>query len=221
MTAVDVRAQEGVLWQAQSHARFWEPGAEDFARRKLHLPGGVPVTGAAYDRLRIAPYQLLDGPTPGNQVTSVGLALLWNQLVNGVKAWNVGGASTAITGIGVGDSTTADSKADTDLLGSSKAYRGCDTGYPRRFGSLHPITGLDLTEGQALFSGSFAAGEANLTWNEYVILVPTASATAFSNTASTGTKPSNYTALNRKSPAGLGVKTNGTPAQIFILLTIA
>jgi len=60
--------------------------------------------------------------------------------------------------IGVGDSTTAADATQTDLLGTNKAYKGMDAGYPT-YGSNQKI----------VFRATFGDDEANFDWNEWVV----------------------------------------------------
>jgi hypothetical protein len=59
------------------------------------------------------------------------------------------------TFIGVGSSITAFDPAQTDLLGTSKFRQGMDEGYPQR------------TDNAITFKATFAAEDANFSWNEY------------------------------------------------------
>lgn len=227
MTAPSVleRLEQG-NWGARSFARFWEPGVEDYARRKLHLPAGAHVDAAMLDALKVAPYREVDGPVPGNQVTNDGLQRLWIQLCAGSRAWTATSAGSGFTGIAVGNATSgSDAKADTDLAGSSKSYRACDNTFPLLYPSTHPVTAVALTQGQALFSTTFGSGEANFDWNEYGVLVPNSSASAVSTgTAAAASLASfgggNYKLLNHKLPAGLGTKTSGASASLYVLISI-
>jgi len=57
--------------------------------------------------------------------------------------------------IGVGDSTTAFAKTQTDLQGTNKLRKKVDAGYPT-------ISGSTLT-----FRATFTTSEANFAWNEW------------------------------------------------------
>lgn len=211
-------AADPVLWQARSFARFWEPGAQEWTHKRLHLPDGMHVTAAHYDKARVPTYREADGPIPGNLITNGGLVALFSQLRNGTKDWAASGASSGWTGLGVGDSTTPEAKTQTDLIGT-KSFRWCDQTYPLLYPSAHPVAGQPaLTQGQILFGTTFAAGEANGSWNEYGAIVPNGSATILSGAAVTSL-PTNYVLLNRKSPAGLGDKAAGAPASLYVLCT--
>ncbi len=59
--------------------------------------------------------------------------------------------------IGVGDSNTPASKSQTDLLGTNKAYKAMDSGYPS-------VSGTTVT-----FRATFGSTEANFAWNEFTI----------------------------------------------------
>ncbi len=207
-------------WTSLPVARFWEPGVEEWTRKRLYLPDGEHVTAAHYRKLCIAPYEENVGPT--NVLTSVGLTQLWSQLIAGTKDWAVAASGSGFTGIAVGDGATASVAANTDLSGSSKAYRQCDNTFPLRFGANHPTTAVALTQGQACFGVTYASGEANFVWDEYAILIPNSSAVAASAAATTkaGYGGGNYIILNRRAPAGLGTKANGAPASLYILISI-
>lgn len=223
MTITREHVCEGT-WHARSFARFWEPGVEEWAREKLYLPEGAHIDAAMYDRLKVAPFREADGPIPGNQLVSVGLSFLWSQLISGTKDW-APTSTTGFTGLAVGTGTTADAVGDTDLVGGSKSYRVCDDTFPRRFGAVHPTTGVSLTQGQSVFGVTYASGEANFSWDEYAVLVPNSSASAVSTATTAATSKAafgggNYSLLNRKSPAGLGIKASGAPASLYVMITI-
>lgn len=197
-------------WNARSVARFWEPGAEAWARKRLHLPEGGHVSAAMLDKLRIDPYREQDGPVPGNRLVTFGLAALTNQLVNGVRAWTPTSGGSGYVALAVGTGTTADAIADQDMSGGSKFYRVCDNTYPTR------------SNGVLTFLTTYASGEANFSWDEYGVFVPTSGSAAFTGgvTSRASLSNGNHVMLNRKSPAGLGVKSNGSTASLQLTITI-
>lgn len=67
--------------------------------------------------------------------------------------------------IGVGDSTTAFSAAQTDLLGTNKFRKGMDATYPTRAANV-------LT-----FQSTYAPAEANFAWNEWGVFNSVSGAT--------------------------------------------
>jgi hypothetical protein len=74
----------------------------------------------------------------------------------------IGGSETAFSNanarIGVGDSTTAESAAHTDLQASTnKTYKGMSASYPQ-------VAGTTMT-----FRAVFTGAEANYAWQEFVI----------------------------------------------------
>lgn len=202
-------------WSAHAVARFWEPGVEEFARKRLYLPDGAHVQAADYDRLRIAPFAEKDGPTPGNLLIGVGLTALLSQLKSGTKDWAASSAGSGFTGLAVGTGTTTAVIGDTDLTGGSKSYRVCDDTYP--------TISTDGLGGHMTFQVTYASGEANFSWDEYAALVPNGSASAASGSAASSKAAfggGNYILLNHKAPAGLGVKANGAPATLNLVITI-
>lgn len=205
-------------WAARSHAVFWEPGVEDWARRKLWLPEDAHVDAATLRGLKIEPHKVVDGPVPGNQLLNTGLAVMFNLLVLGTPAWAKTLSGVGSTGIAVGNGTTADNASQTDLSGSSKSYRVCDEAFPKRYLATHPVTGVTLTQGQLLFATTFASGEANFAWDEYGAMV-ILSGSQLSGAAVTSA-PGNFGLLNRKSPAGLGSKSSGATASLYLLITV-
>ena len=213
-----------VGWKCEVRARFWEPGTEEHVRRKLYLPAGAHVSAAMLDRLKVRPFRVAEGPTPGNRLTSAGLAAMTSQWISGTKDWAVSSGGSGWTGLAVGNGTTADAIGDTDLVGATKSYRVCDNGFPKRVGATSSGTGAVLTSGQFELGATFASGEANHAWDEYGGLVPNSSASAATGAATTSKAAfggGNYILLNRKAPAGLGTKTAGSPAELYMVLTIS
>lgn len=113
-----------------------------------------------------------------NLAVTAGLQLLADLLIGaGGTAFNNANAR-----IGVGDSTTAATVAQTDLQASTnKLRKAMDATFPSRSGTT------------LSFKSSFGTGEANFAWNEFAVF----------NAAAAGTM------LNRKVES-LGVKSSGT-----------
>jgi len=141
---------------------------------------GVPVE-------ELEPYDVVEVGQPGNMLMNVGINQLWSQLKINTQLWD-----QTHTGIGVGNSTTAESASHNDLQGASKRYNQCDSGFPA-------LPGVQNIQ----FAATFGTSEANFAWNEYSLIVPNTT-TAF--TPGT-TKPTNYVILNRK-VVSLGTKTS-------------
>lgn len=132
------------------------------AKKTAH-PGGLPLS----DRMRwqprwtihkyrgnIAPENLYAvEDIDGNLLLNVGITEMLNLLI--------GGAATAFSAanarLGVGDSTTAASAAQTGLqAATNKAYRSMDAGYPQ-------VSGQTVT-----FKSTFGGTDANYAWQEFV-----------------------------------------------------
>jgi hypothetical protein len=129
---------------------------------------------AEFQRL-FKPYEVISGE--GNCLLNSGIDELWD-IVCGDSANHFNNAGAQI---GVGDSNTAASAAQTDLqAAANKTYKGMDGGYPTS------------TSQKANFKASFGASDANYAWNEWVVKQATSSK-----------------CLNRKVES-LGTKTGGT-----------
>jgi hypothetical protein len=120
------------------------------------------------------PYEVIEGED--NCLLNTGIDEMWDLIV-GDSANHFNNTSAQI---GVGDSNTAASPTQTDLLGSNKTYKGMEATYPTS------------TSQKATFKASFGESDANYTWNEWVVK------------QSTSAK-----CLNRKVDA-LGTKSGGT-----------
>jgi hypothetical protein len=60
--------------------------------------------------------------------------------------------------LGVGDSSTAESATQTGLLGTNKAFKAMDNGYPQRSGQT------------AEWRSTFGGTDANFAWNEFTVV---------------------------------------------------
>ncbi len=127
---------------------------------------------------RFTPYEVIE--QEGNCLLNSGIDEIWD-LVTGVVSGNDHIFDNAHAQIGVGDSNTAAVATQTDLQAAvNKQYNGMEATYPTS------------TSQQATFKASFATGEANYAWNEWVIRQSTSGI-----------------CLNRKVEA-LGTKASGT-----------
>lgn len=125
----------------------------------------------------------------GNLLMTAGANALWTALTGGAIA----AFSNANANIGVGDSSTAESAAQTDLQASSnKLRKGMDAGYPQ------------VSTNQVMFRATFTGGEANFAWNEFGVF----------NASSSGTM------LNRKA-AAIGTKASGAVWVLTVIITLS
>jgi hypothetical protein len=98
------------------------------------------------------PYEIIEGE--GNCLLNTGIDEMWDLIV-GDSASHF---SNAAAQIGVGDSNTAAAASQTDLqAATNKTYKSMESGYPAS------------TAQKATFKASFGAGDANYTWNEWVV----------------------------------------------------
>lgn len=127
----------------------------------------------------------------GNILLAEGIGEVWD-LVCGLGSPIA--FSNANAYIGVGDSTTAESAAHTDLqAASNKTYKAMSATYPQRSGTT------------VTFQSAFASGDANYAWQEFTV----------SNT-SAGTGKN----LNRKVSAQ-GTKASGQTWTVQLQITLS
>lgn len=100
--------------------------------------------------------------TEGNVALREGLYLLTG-IISGIDTtsakWDAANAR-----IGVGNSTTPEDSSQTGLLGTNKAFKGMDTGYPQRAAS--ETASPQFVRWRATFGGN----EANFAWNEFTVV---------------------------------------------------
>jgi hypothetical protein len=117
------------------------------------------------------PYEVRLGE--GNCLLNSGIDEMWD-LICGDSANHFNNAGTQI---GVGDSNTAAAATQTDLqAATNKTYKAMDSGYPAS------------TSQKATFKASFASGEANHAWNEWVVKQSTSGKCLNRKVESLGTK---------------------------------
>lgn len=95
--------------------------------------------------------------------------------------------------LGVGDSNAAENASQTGLQGTSKTFKGMDTGYPQRSGQ------------QAEWRATFGSAEGNHAWEEFTVV----------NAADDSGKN-----LNRK-VASKGTKTSGETWTLSLKITFS
>ena len=180
-------AWEHIRYQTKWTCEKWSEDAVDFARRKLGLSKETQVGSI-----------LLQSITPpedcevifGNLLVNEGIQRMLDLLI--VAGGN--GFNNANAYIGVGDTATAASATDTELLATANAanrfYKGMVATWPQR------------TNQTVDWKADFTTTEANFAWNEWT--VATGATTASGSGFLVGT-----TNLNRKVQS-LGTKASGT-----------
>lgn len=125
----------------------------------------------------------------GNLLLTAGATALWTALTGG----SITAFSNANAYIGVGDSSTAESAAQTDLqAASNKARKAMDATYPQ------------VSTNTCVFKSTFGTSDANFAWAEWGLF----------NASTAGTM------LNRK-VASLGTKTNAATWALTITLSLS
>jgi hypothetical protein len=132
------------------------------------------------------------------QLTAIENNILVNTGIN--EAWKLicGGTATAFDNanayLGVGDSSTGEDAAQTDLQAATNKLRvGMDTSYPT-YG----------TSQQATWRATFGGSDANFAWQEFAVF----------NASTSGVM------LNRKVP-DQGTKTSGQTWQLTLTITLS
>jgi hypothetical protein len=165
----------------------------------LHrLPGIVVphITGEQMFALNMEPYGVAD--EPGNLLLNAGINRMGSLLIAGGGQ----GYNNANTAIGVGDTATAAAATQTDLSAAVNAanryFQMADATFP-----TFAVQVLTVT-------ATFATGNGNFVWNEWMIDQHTAS----------GATASVAAALNRKVVA-LGTKTSAAAWAFTVTITIS
>ncbi len=172
--------------------------AEAYLIEKL----GRKPTLADYERYKITPDEVLEGPQPGNLLLNVGVNQLWARCATAEQVWDATHGA-----IGTGDSSTAASAGQTDLQAASNKYYQVWAGLP--------TTGASQA---IVFQSTFATGNGNYAWNEYGVVIPDTGTAYTSGT----TKQASYIMLNRKAGAGLlGTKTSAQSWTFTVTMTLA
>ncbi len=181
------------LWSAHAAVDKWDADQTTWATRRLNR---APVA-ADFADLHIRPAEMAE--VAGNLATTAGLTRITSLIIGG------GGQAATNTSarLGVGDSTTAATVADTDL--------GAASGSTHRWFQVMDATYPQTSAGVITFKSSFGGSDGNFAWQEWCVDIGTP-------TVSSGATV-NATMLNHKI-ASLGTKASGTWA-LTATLTIA
>lgn len=187
--AVDDRAKATTVWRV----RRWDEDATRWVKKRSGL---IEPAGADFMRLGVLPYN--ESEVVGNLITNAGWTRLMNLLTNqgGTQAYDA-----THTRIGVGNSNTAETYADTDL--------GAAAGSANRWFQL--VSGAGSLGTRTLsWSATFGGSDGNFAWNEFGIDAGTAS-------GNTVTAP----LLNHKAGIAQGTKANGQTWTATATLTFS
>ncbi len=174
---------DGINWHAHARVDKFDDEQVEWVRNKT----GVLVPQGDLLSQHVVPYEVTEAD--GNLLTTAGLTRLASLLIAGGGQ----GLTNTATRLGVGNSNTAATIADTDLgasAGSSNRYfMTMDATYPSASGAV--VTA----------KATFATGDGNFQWQEWGLDIGTP-------TVSAGTTV-NATLLNHKI-ASLGTKVSGS-----------
>lgn len=193
-------AADGGMWVCTSKVIKYDPDSIELIKRSW--TNGVEPDGNTLRAMETAglvePDEVLEGV--GNLLVTVGLNRITNLIIGG------GGAAmnNAQMFCGVGDSTTAAAVGDTALgAATNKYYQGIDATYPTQ------------SNGVISANCTFASGNANYAWQEWVWGVATGTLTA--GTTPPGTSP---IIINHKVQS-LGTKVTGSVWTLQASITIS
>lgn len=173
-----------IRWKAHARIEKWSDHAVAHAQR---ITGQDAVTGDEMAALGLTPDDVVD--IPDNLVTTAGLQRITNLIIG------AGGQALTQTAtrLGVGNSSTAATVGQTDLVAAAGATN-------RLFKALD--TAPTAVNGVMTFKTTFQGADANFAWNEWALDVGTP-------TVADGTTV-NALMVNRRVPGtSMGTKTSG------------
>lgn len=145
-----------IYWRAAYTVEKYAAGAEDVRAGRYGSSAGVDAGS------RVVPYERISGE--GNMLLNGGADLLWN-LAKAPGTTAVNQQTTylnAHAAIGVGNSTAAAVRTQTDLQGASKYRKGMEATYPQH------TTGTASTAARNMvFRSLYSTAMANFAWQEW------------------------------------------------------
>jgi hypothetical protein len=204
--------REAFNWRCRVHVDKWDDDATAWVARRSGL---VTPNAQDFAALKVRPYEVTYGPDPGNQLLdtspAVGVEAMMKH-VFGASQYSI--ADQTHSGLGVGNSTTADANNQTGLSASSpnRCWMQSDSTFPT----------VDVNTGVVTLKATFGSSLANFAWEEYGCCIPNQAAapTVVGTSGQDVAVPTNYAMLNRKSPAALGTKGSGSSWALTMTLTI-
>jgi hypothetical protein len=143
-------------WRCEAVIEKYAAGADDVRR------GTYGSSAGAYAGQPVVPYERQH--VDGNMLLNSGADLLWI-FAMGPGTTSVNQAKTyfnAHASIGVGNSTTAAARTQTDLQGASKFRKGMEASYPQH------TTGTGSTNNRNItFRSLYSTAMANFAWKEW------------------------------------------------------
>jgi len=197
-----------IKWQP--HARI-EKYSPEVVGELTRILGHEPSDGD-FARLGADPFAITE--VDGNMIVNGGLGRI-NNLIIGTGSTAAFTASQSV--IGVGSSSTAEARSQTDL----QATAGAGNRWMQATSVAPTVTTTTNTNDTISCGSSFATGDANFAWNEWCWVVSTGTITATSAVLS-GTVPGSTgnTMLNRK-VASMGTKASGAVWVFTTTVTLA
>jgi len=199
---------DGIKWQP--HARI-EKYSPDVVAELTRILGHEPRDGE-FKELGADPFAITE--VDGNMIVNGGLGRI-NNLIIGTGSTAAFNSTQSV--IGVGNSSTAEARSQTDL----QATAGASNRWMQATSVAPTVTTTTNTNDTISCGSSFASGDGNFAWNEWCWVVSTGTITATSAVLS-GTVPGSTgnTMLNRK-VASMGTKASGAVWVFTTTVTLA
>jgi hypothetical protein len=167
----------------------WDTDQIAWARRKLELPPRIEPAARHFGTLKVRPFDVYERPDC-NLIQDAG----WQLLMNGLAGTAITKFSSTVGRIGGGDTGTAATYTQNDLLAATGA-----THRQWELVSSTPTVGASHTAG-LIFAATFPTTDGNFAWAEFAVDQGTAAGTAAATAvclsrgvASPGTKTSAQT----------------------------
>ena len=199
---------ESIKWMPRATIEKYSPeDVEELTQLLGYEPDGYQMAS-----LGAVPYAVTE--VEGNMIVNGGLGRI-NNLIIGTGSTAAFNSTQSV--IGVGSSSTAEARSQTDL----QAAAGAGNRWMQATSVAPTVTTTTNTNDTISCGSSFASGDANFAWNEWCWVVSTGTITATSAVLS-GTVPGSTgnTMLNRK-VATMGTKASGAVWVFTTVVTLA
>lgn len=200
---------DGIRWMPYVHVAKYSPEQVAWAVARL----GYEPRDAELQSLFDAPEDGI-AESYGNMIVNGGLGRI-NNLIIGTGSTSAFNSTQSV--IGVGDSSTAEARSQTDL----QAIAGATHRWMQAVTTAPTVTTVTNTNDTISCGTTFASADGNFAWQEWCWVVSTGTITATSAVLS-GTVPGSTgnTMLNRK-VVSLGTKASGASWVFTTTVTLA
>lgn len=199
---------EGIKWSPVARIEKYSPEVVEELTRIL----GYEPKDEDFKRMGADPYAITE--VEGNMLVNGGLARI-NNLIIGTGSTAAFNSTQSV--IGVGSSSTAEARTQTDL----QAAAGAANRWMQAATTAPSLTTVTNTNDSITCGTTFGTSDGNFAWNEWCWVVSTGTITATSAVLS-GTVPGSTgnTMLNRK-VASMGTKASGSSWAFTTTVTLS